>query len=348
LNNAILLPESTNSFEAGLDLRFLKGRLGLDFTYYNQLTENMIFNVAVSPSTGYTSKALNAGKVLNHGFEISANATPVKTKSGFTWNLGFNFAKNNNTTLELTDGTENLRLTSLFGVVLEARVGESYGTLVGTDFVYDDAGNKLVDAASGTYLVSEEVKALGSVLADFNGGVSTTVSYKGISLYLLFDFQSGGSVFSLSNMWGKYSGMLDVTAENGIREDGIVVDGVAATQDINGEWTSNGIANTTSVDAQTHFFSNQGYVINAADVYDASFVKFREARLGYTFPNKIFGKTPFRDVSLSVVARNIAILHKNVPNIDPEAALSSGNIQGFEGGQLPTERSIGVNLKLKF
>jgi TonB-linked SusC/RagA family outer membrane protein len=348
LNNAELLPESTNSFEAGLDLRFFKGRLGLDFTYYNQLTENMIFNVAVSPSTGYTSKSLNAGKVLNHGFEISANATPVKTKSGFTWNLGLNFAKNNNTTLELTDGTENLRLTSLFGVVLEARVGESYGTLVGTDFVYDDAGNKLVDAASGTYVVSDEVKALGSVLADFNGGVSTTISYKGVSLYLLFDFQSGGTVFSLSNMWGKYSGMLDVTAENGIREDGIVVAGMAATQDATGEWVSSGVANTTVVDAQTHFFSNQGYVINAADVYDASFVKFREARLGYTFPNKIFGKTPFRDVSLSVVARNIAILHKNVPNIDPEAAVSSGNIQGFEGGQLPTERSIGVNLKLKF
>jgi hypothetical protein len=142
--------------------------------------------------------------------------------------------------------------------------------------------------------------------------------------------------------------MLDVTAENNIREDGIVVDGVAATQDANGNWVTTGAANTTSVGAQTHFFSNQGYVINAADVYDASFVKFREARLGYTFPNKIFGKTPFRDVSLSVVARNIAILHKNVPNIDPEAALSSGNIQGFEGGQLPTERSIGVNLKLKF
>lgn len=349
LNNADLLPESTNSFEAGLDLRFFKGRLGLDFTYYNQLTENMIFNVAVSPSTGYTSKALNAGKVLNHGFEISANATPVKTKSGFRWDIGLNFAKNNNTTLELTDGTENLRLTSLFGVVLEARVGESYGTLVGTDFVYDDAGNKMVDASDGTYLVSEEVKALGSVLADFNGGVSTTVSYKGISLYLLFDFQSGGSVFSLSNMWGKYSGMLEETVENGIREDGIVVAGMAATQDATtGEWTSTGVANTTVVDAQTHFFSNQGYVINSVDVYDASFVKFREARLGYTFPNKIFGKTPFRDVSLSLVARNIAILHKNVPNIDPEAAVSSGNIQGFEGGQLPTERSIGVNLKLKF
>ena len=96
------------------------------------------------------------------------------------------------------------------------------------------------------------------------------------------------------------------------------------------------------------FFLNQGYIINAADIYDASFVKLREARLSYTIPNKLFGDTPFRDVTLSIVGRNLAILYKNAPNIDPEAGLSSGNVQGFEGGQLPTERSIGINLNLKF
>lgn len=348
LNNANLKPENTGSFETGLDLRFFKGKLGLDVTYYNAVTSNLIFGVSQSASTGYTTRQLNAGKVLNHGIEISAYATPVKV-SGFKWDIGFNFAKNMNTVLELTDGTENLRLTSLFGPSLEARVGQPYGVIMGTDYVYDDQGRKMVDQATGRYLVSDEVKPLGSVLADFTGGVSTTLSYKGISLSLLFDFQSGGRIFSLTNTWGKYSGMLEETAANGIRESGIVVDGVAATQDANtGVWTSTGAANTTSIAAQSHFFSNQGYRINAADIYDASFVKLREARLGYTFPNKIFGKTPFRDVSISIVGRNLAILHKNVPHVDPEAALSSGNIQGFEGGQLPTERSIGLNLSLKF
>ena len=347
LNNANLKPENTGSFETGLDLRFFKGKLGLDVTYYNAVTSNLIFGVSQSASTGYTTRQLNAGKVLNHGIEIAAYATPVKV-SGFKWDIGFNFAKNMNTVLELTDGTENLRLTSLFGPSLEARVGQPYGVIMGTDYVYDDQGRKMVDQATGRYLVSDEVKPLGSVLADFTGGVSTTLSYKGISLSLLFDFQSGGRIFSLTNTWGKYSGMLEETAANGIRENGIVVDGVAATQDANGVWTSTGAANTTNIAAQSHFFSNQGYRINAADIYDASFVKLREARLGYTFPNKIFGKTPFRDVSISIVGRNLAILHKNVPHVDPEAALSSGNIQGFEGGQLPTERSIGFNLSLKF
>ena len=346
LKNANLRPERTNAFETGLDLRFFNDRLGLDVTYYNQVTSDLIFNVSQSGATGYTSRVLNAGNVLNYGVEISAYGTPVKTKSGFRWDLGFNFAKNDNTVLSLTDGVDNIRLSSLFGVALEARVGQTYGTFVGTDYVYDDAGNKLVKP-NGTYATAAN-QELGSVLADFTGGLSTTVSYKGFSLFMLFDFQAGGKVFSLSNQWGKYSGVLDITAEGNIRTDGVVVDGMAATQDANGDWVSTGNANDVSIDAQDHFFLNQGYVVNAADIYDASFIKFREARLGYTFPDKLFGKTPFRDVSLSVVARNIAILHKNAPNIDPEAAVNAGNVQGFEGGQLPTERSIGVNLNLKF
>ena len=346
LNNADLKPERTNAFEAGLDLRFFKGRLGLDATYYNQVTSDMIFGVSQSASTGFTTRQLNAGKVLNHGVEIMLNATLVKT-TDFRWDLGVNFAKNYNTVLELADGTENIRLASLFGPTLEARVGEAYGSFYGTNFVYDENGNKLTDG--GFYVGTSEVENLGSVLADFTGGVSTSLSYKGISLYLLFDFQAGGRVFSLSNQWGKYSGVLAETAEGDIRENGLVVDGVVGSYDAATDtWTSTGVANTDTIDAQSHFFLNQGYIINAADIYDASFVKLREARLSYTIPNKVFGKTPFRDVTLSIVGRNLAILYKNAPNIDPEAGLSTSNVQGFEGGQLPTERSIGVNLNLKF
>lgn len=360
LPNAALRPEVTSSFEFGLDLRLLNDRFGLDITYYNNVTKDQIFNVSQSGATGYTSRALNAGKVSNQGVEIMFRATPVKTKD-FKWDLNFNFAKNKNKVLELYTGTENIRLTSLFGVALEARVGEAYGTIMGTDYVYDANGNKIVE--DGVYLTSE-VKALGSVLADFTGGVSSTFSYKGFSLFVLFDFQKGGSLFSLSNTWGKYSGTLAETVQetnvNGttgnIRDQGIIVDGVNVAKDDNGDYildadgnyTSNGTANATVVDAQTHFFLNNGYVVNRADVYDASFVKFREARLTYTFPNKMLEKSRFRDLSLSLVGRNLAILAKNIPNVDPEAALSSGNIQGFEGGQLPTERSIGINLNVKF
>lgn len=360
LFNSSLRPERTASVELGLDLRLLGDRIGIDFTYYNNVTKDQIFNVSQSGATGYTSRALNAGKVSNKGIELMLRGTIVKTKD-FKWDMNVNFAKNNNKVLELYTGTDNLRLASLFGVALDARVGEAYGTIMGTDFVYDANGNKIVE--DGVYLASE-VKALGSVLADFTGGVSSTFSYKGFSLFVLFDFQKGGSLFSLSNTWGKYSGTLAETVQqttiNGvtdnIREQGIIVDGVNVALDGNGDYildadgnyTSEGTTNTTVIDAQTHFFANGGYNINRVDVYDASYLKFREARLTYTFPNKMLAKTKFRDLSLSVVGRNLAILAKNIPNVDPEAAVNSGNIQGFEGGQLPTERSIGINLNVKF
>ncbi len=355
LNNSNLKPEIKNSFETGLDLKFLDNKLGLDVTYYNEVTTNQIFNVAASAATGYTSRWINAGKVLNHGVEATVYYNPIKTKD-FNWDLGINFAKNYNTVLALAEGTDNIRLASLFGVSLEARIGETYGTFYGYDYVRDANNNKLVNSANGRYVRTDEVVALGSVLADFTGGVSNTFTWKGISLYVSIDFQGGGKIFSLSNQWGKNSGILEETVMettiNGttanIREQGIIVDGVAATQDADGNWVSDGTANSTVIGAQSHFFYNQGYVLNAADIYDASFVKLREMRLSYAFPKSVFAKTPFRSVRLSIVGRNIAILHKNVPNIDPEAGVSSGNIQGFEGGQLPTERSVGFNLSLKF
>lgn len=353
LLNAELRPEITSGFEVGLDLRFFKDRLGIDFTYYNNTTKDQIFNVSQSGATGYTSRALNAGKVSNQGIELMLYATPVKV-GDFKWDLSVNFAKNNNKVVELYTGTDNIRLTTLFGPTLEARVGEAYGTIMGYDFVYDANGNKITDG--GIYVTTPEVVPLGSVLADFTGGFSSAFSYKGLSLFVLFDFQKGGALFSLSNMWGKYSGILEETTiettingvTDNIREHGIIVDGVVGTQDADGNWTSDGTPNADVIDAQTHFFLNQGYVVHAADIYDASFLKFREARLTYTFPNKWFQKTTFRDLSLSLVGRNLAILSRNIPNVDPEAALSSGNVQGYEGGQLPTERSIGINLNVKF
>jgi len=333
-NNPNLRPEKTTSLEFGVEVNFFNDRVRLDATYYNATTEDLIFNVPVSPASGYSSTVLNAGKTSNKGVEIALAATPVATEN-LTWNIGLNFAKNRNELLELADGVENIRYSSLFGVTLEARPGQPLGTFYGYDFVYDDAGNKLVDD-DGFYLSTDEVVPLGSILPDYTGGVFTDITWKNITLYALVDFQKGGSLHSYSNQWGKYSGTLAETAEGDIRENGIVVDGVYA---------STGEQNTSVIDAQSHFFYNQGYVIHAADQYDASFIKLREMRLDYNLPASMTKGLPFSNVSVGVFGRNLAILHKNVPHIDPEVATSVSNIQGFEGGQLPAERTIGVNLK---
>ena len=342
-NNPNLLPERTTSIEFGTELSFFLDRLHVDLTYYTSTTEDLIFNVPVSAASGYTSTVLNAGKTENKGFELALSGTPVQTED-FRWDIGLNLAKNQNQLVELADGVENIRYTSLFGVTLEARPGEALGTFYGYDFLYDDDGNKLVDA-DGYYLSTDEVVPIGNILADMTGGVFTDLSYKNFSFSALVDFQKGGSVHSYSNQWGKYSGTLAETAENNIREDGIVVDGMVAEINDAGDYVSTGVANSTNISAQSHFFYNQGYIIHAADQYDASFVKLREMRLDYNLPASLTSGLPFSNISIGVYGRNLAILMSNVSHIDPEVATSSSNIQGFEGGQLPAERTIGFNLK---
>ena len=340
-NNPNLRPEKTSSWEAGVELNLFLDRVRFDFTYYNSTTEDLIFNVPVSASSGYSSAVLNAGKTNNKGIEVSLAASVVETND-LTWNVGVNFAKNQNELIELAEGIENIRYTSLFGVSLEARPGQPLGTFYGYDYQYDDNGNKLV-GDNGFYLRTDEVVPLGTILPNFTGGVYTTLDYKNLSFYALVDFQDGGSLHSYSNQWGKYSGTLEGTVFDDDGNDmrapgyaGVVVEGVNATT---------GAVNDVAVNPQTHFFLNQGYVIHAADQYDASFVKLREMRLDYSMPADMVEGTPFSNVSIGVFGRNLAILHKNVPHIDPEVATSASNVQGFEGGQLPAERTIGVNIK---
>jgi len=342
-NNPNLRPEKTTSLEVGTEMSFFLDRLRIDATYYSNITEDLIFNVPVSAASGYTSTVLNAGKTQNRGIELAIAGTPVQTED-FRWDIGVNFAKNENELLELADGIENIRYTSLFGVTLEARPGQPLGTFYGYDFLYDDDGNKLVDG-DGYYLSTDEVVPIGDILADFTGGVYTDLAYKNVSFSALVDFQKGGSVHSYSNQWGKYSGTLAETAEDDIRENGVVVEGMVAEQNSDGDWISTGNENTTTIGAQSHFFYNQGYIIHAADQYDASFVKLREMRLDYNLPESMTSGLPFSNISIGVYGRNLAILHKNVPHIDPEVATSASNVQGFEGGQLPAERTIGFNLK---
>lgn len=347
LNNPNLKSVLTSSIEAGLDVRFFQNRLGLDFTFYNNISTNQIIDLELSPTTGATTATINSGKMLNRGIEVMLNGTPVKSKA-FRWDASLNLAHNYNQVVELHPDVQNLTLQNApFAVTVNAKEGEAYGTIMGYDYSYDDAGNKLVDA-DGFYVASETVVPLGNVMAKMTGGLNNNFEYKGVYLGFLIDFQWGGSLFSTTNMWAKYSGMTVETTANNIREDGIVVEGVYAPGTTIDGTDVSGQPNTTNISAQDHFFANGGYVINAADVYDASYIKLREVRLGYNFPKTLVSKIGLQSARLSVVGRNLAILFKNIPHLDPEAALSTGNVQGIEGAQLPSIRSIGINLNLTF
>ncbi len=352
-NNSDLKPEQTSSIEVGTELIFLDGRLSVDFSYYSTTSKDVIFAVQQSLSTGFTSKFYNAAELSNKGIEIQLNGTVVKTKSGFSWGLGFNFGKNKNMVEKLFTDENGVETQSLliqnapFSATFQARPGMEYGQIVGYDYAYDANGNHIIDG--GSYARTAKVQPLGSVLPNFTGGVSTTFEFKGFKLFGLIDFQDGGKIFSMTNMWGKYSGTLKETAEGGIRENGLVLEGVVQTGvDAAGNPISDGTVNTTSIAAIDHFFLDGGYVITAADVYDASFVKFRELSLTYSLPKKLFTKSTIQGVSLSFVGRNLAIISKNIPNIDPESGVSTSNIQGLEGAQLPTVRTYGLTLNVRF
>jgi TonB-linked SusC/RagA family outer membrane protein len=356
-NNLGLRPEKINTWEVGLDLGFFNDRIRIDAAYYQSLTTDNIFRVEQSGASGITNRYVNAGSMENKGVELATTLIPVRTKGGFTWTVGFNFGKNWNTVKELYKDESGNAVTSLqlgsapFSCTLEARPGMAYGQIVGYDFVYDKNGNKMV-GADGNYLQSSTVKPLGSILPDFTGGINTTLAYKGLSLYLLFDFQQGGNIFSLTNMWGTYDGTLAITAANHVREDSLIATGVKQTGvDANGNPTSDGTKNDVKISALDFYQNGTGngyYGPQKTNVYDASFVKWRELKIMYALPTKWFNNSPIRGISLGLIARNILILKKNAPNIDPEVANSTSNVQGFEGGAKPTERSIGFSFSVKF
>ena len=335
LNNAELKNETTNSWEVGAEVRFLSDRIGVDVTYYSKVTNDQIIVADVSPSSGYWASVLNAGEITNKGWEALLNVTPVSLDNGFRWDLTVNWSKNVNEVVALAPGLDTYVLGSApfqSGNIV-AEVGKAYGTITGFGFARDASGNKLIDA-DGFYMKTEELVDLGTILPDWIGGISNTFSYGGLSLGFLVDAQKGGSLFSVSNLWGRYSGMFEETAANNIREVGVIAEGVK----------EDGSPNDVVIRAEEYW--SQTYQLDEAEVFDASYIKLREVKFGYALPTSIVDRTPFENITFSLIGRNLAVLFRNSPNIDPETTLSSSNLQGIEAGQLPTARSWGFNLQV--
>jgi TonB-linked SusC/RagA family outer membrane protein len=359
-NNNALKPERTFSKEVGVELAFLKNRLGLDVTYYITNTKDQLIPVSISQATGYASKFLNAGDVQNKGIEISMYGTPVKTKD-FSWEIRVNWTKNNNKVVALYGGLKNLPLGSFQGgVTLNAPLGQPYGQLWGKTWnmidpkdptktiPWDGSGDKLVKTNGRYSITTSTTNNIGNVNPDWIGGIYNSVKYKNLALGFLIDIRQGGSVFSLDTYYGMATGIYPETVGlNDLGKDsrlpisqggGIIMPGVDAT----------GKPNTVRV---PNNFGTYGYSFNPqqAFVYDASYVKLRELTLTYSLPSAIVQSTKvFKGIDVSLIGRNLWILHKNVPYSDPEENLSSGNLQGYQSGAYPTTRSIGVNVKLKF
>jgi hypothetical protein len=275
--------------------------------------------------------------------------TPFKTRN-FSWTANLNWSRNRNKVESLFEGSSNLLLATFQGgVSINATIGEPYGTLRGQNFVYHANGQRLI-GANGRYLRSETSnEVIGNPNADWIGGINNTLKYKNVSLSWLIDTRQGGDVFSLDLYYGLATGIPIETAmlnELGKPSRNSIDDGGGI---INQGVTEDGKPNAVRV--VNDQFGTFGYrrVPAAGFVYDASYVKLREAVLTYTLPNKILESAKvFKGIEFSIIGRNLWIIDKKLPHADPEEAISAGNLQGYQGGAYPTTRSFTFNFKFRF
>jgi TonB-linked SusC/RagA family outer membrane protein len=338
LNNPNLKPEISESIEGGINLKFLDNRVGVDFSYYTKSSYDMILELPVTKSSGYDSKIINAGEIKNNGMEVMLNLTPLRGEN-YSWDISVNWARNRNEVVELAEGISNYQLASgPFNVTVSAAEGETYGVIKGSDFVYDDNGNKITDG--GLYMSTDDLdmppQVLGSYMPDWTGGLTNSFSYKGINLSFTIDVRNGGSLFSTTKMWGTYSGMFEETAENNIREYGMILEGVK----------SDGTPNDVAVSAQTRALNN--YLVDAMNIVETDYYKLRDVSLSYTLPQSIISKLPVQGLTVGVVGNNLLMWGTDSKHFDPEHTTTSGNIGGIEGGGPPPVRSYGFNLNVKF
>ena len=343
LRNFNLKPELTESWEIGGELRLLDDRLGLDLTYYDAETSNQIVPVQVSPLTGFTTRMMNAGTISNSGIELLIDAAPVILDNGFRWDVTGTFGKNNNEVVSLAEGLETLVLDTYYGVSVEARVGEAYGAMYGRQYVRDSQGNIVVGSNGRPLNSSSNPNGyLGNYNPDWTAGLRNAFRFGPVRAHVLIDGQKGGSIYSLTSVYGRRSGVLIETLEG--RENGrtpaegggLIVPGVKVVG-------TDTVANDIVVDAQDYWRLLTG--LHEEFVFDATYVKLREVSLGFRLPQAWTGRLGVSAAEIALVGRNLA-LWTDVPHIDPETAFNSGNVQGFEYSQTPTARTFGFSVSV--
>lgn len=364
-------PENIESWELGLEARFLNNRLGFDFTLYNTSATNQIVSVDIDPIVGASAMRINAGEITNEGIEVAFNLVPVRTPN-FSWNLDFNWARNINRLIKLQDGwDESQPLETDMGTTIGGRfhvysyVGDEMYQLYGFalkkapegSYYLDGAGNK-VDASGMTLidpedglpsLTSSPDNYLGKVNPDWRGGLTSSLRYKNLTLNMAFSYQWGGNRYSVSHGILSYQGKLQNSIPG--RYDGIVADGVNIVSENEDGTTLVQPNNTVTSSIYTYY---QARVLDRyngeAHVFNTSYLKFREARLEYGVPNRILSRTGFlENASIAVFATNI-FSWSNWPFFDPEGGMLQGTnvFNGIEVGSFPMTRTFGVNLNLTF
>ncbi len=335
--------ELTRSVEFGTELRFFNNRLGIDFTYYSASTINQILPVEISATTGYATRLINGGEIQNRGFEAFISGTPIKHKN-FSWDVTLNLSTNKSKVVELADGITTLTLMDPgYGASIQARVGEPFGNIVGYRKKRNENGDVLL-TEDGKFQRATDLEVLGTIQPDLLAGLTNIFTYKNLSVSFLLDTRKGGQILSYSklNQMAKGTGKFTENRTN------LIADGVI-------EVSAGHYEKNTKVILAQDYYAGAGPWgdIGETQVIDADYVALREATISYNLSSLLKKKQFFKSLQLSVVGRNLFYLYRDpefkLMGISPETAFSASTAaQGYESLNMPTTRSVGINLSLSF
>lgn len=360
LNNPNLKPEKSSETEIGLELQFLKSRVNLDLTWYNKISTDMIAEVPIPPTSGYYYMYQNFGKMRNRGVELGLTLVPLNMNNGLRWEINTTFTKNANEVLELKEGVDRITIPGATGALTPViEKGYPYGSFRGTYALRDANGNLIINPTTGFPYKSSDEKVLGDPNPDFVMGVNNTISWKGLSLGVLFDWRKGGDLYSvtITSLLGR-----GVTQDTEDRAHAVIVPGVIGNS--NGtlivDGSGNPIPNSTAITVNDLYFYGGGgtetsFAINSAgefQMYDATIYRLREVTLNYDLPKKWFEKAKIGRISIGIYGRNLWYFAPNVPKytrFDTDVnSYGATNLQGFDLSSAPTSRRFGANIKLTF
>jgi TonB-linked SusC/RagA family outer membrane protein len=337
-----LRPQNQISTEIGGEFQFFEGRLGFDLTWYDIRTEDQIISIPIPISTGFAANRTNVGEVSNKGVEAQVNINPVRT-SRLNWDLDVNFTRNRNEVVSLADDLEEIVIASGFSSLqVKAEPGTALG-LYGPGFLRDEeTGLPIIDPNNGLRLQGEIIR-LGDIDPDFRLTFNNNITYGNLRLAFLIDWREGGSLFSETVATMRDFG---TAAETLVNRDGSFIDeGVIVESD--GTTRPNDVP-VQNMQAFWQRYNLQG--IHEGKIFDASNARLREVRVDYSLPRSWMAATPFAQASIGFEARNLWLFYKKVPHIDPEVGLfgSASNGQGIEWNVLPSTRSFGTNVQVRF
>ena len=349
--NSLLENELTKSIEAGIDVRFAKNRIGLNASVYKANTFNQIIPLPVAPSSGASSRWINAGNIQNKGVEVELYGDIVR-QDELKWTANVNIASNQSEVIDLdtANGVDTWQIASTYGTTVVAEVGQPFGVIRGDGFLrtQDDARNIIV-GSNGVPMTAPEKMRLGTINPKMTLGFRNTVTYKDVSLSFLIDMKMGGSFISTTEYMGRFGGVLEETAtkdrdawvydvDGAVKDNG---DGTYSPNDIPVDQWGSGHANAYQL------WSGVGRIEESL-LHDAGYIKLRDLSIGYKLPSSITEKAKLQGATISFYGRNLAILKSDFVHGDPEVAMSSGDRSlGYEFLITPSARTLGISLNVK-